>query len=166
MFWRSHLPLGSTVMRLRKYAAWHAMRDGKTVQLATQPASRSAFSKIQKKILCYALVGGQLQWIDSWEDGMIKTVNFERATTLLNQNADRLIECICGWNLHWEIEYTFYCKTQLGEFYENSYTYREKNTTINSLQDVINFCVREPAREKQNPLHIYDEGWKATILPN
>lgn len=166
MFRRSHLPLGNTVMRLRKYAAWHAMKEGKTVQLATQPAKETVLSNTHKKILRQSLVGGQLHWIDSWADGIIKTENFEIATILFNKNTNRLIEAICGWNLHWEIEYTFYCKTQLGEFYENSYTYREKNTTINSLQDVINFCVREPALEKQNPFHVYDEGWKATILPD
>lgn len=144
------------------------MSEGKTsqpLQLFTS-AARPKLSKTQEKILRHSLAGGQLQWIDSWADGIIKTVNFELATLVLNQNTDLLIEYICGWKLHWEIEYTFYCKTQLGEFYDNSYVYREQNSTLNSLQDVINYCVREPAKEKQNQLHIYDEGWKATILPD
>lgn len=156
-------------MHLKIYAAWHAMAEGKTLIPPKQPVAISAadcFSKCQKKILKNAVIGGQLQWIDSWADGMIKTSNFERATKLINQNTDILIEIICGWDLHWEIEYTFYCRTQLGEFYENSYAYTEKNTSINKLQDIINLNVRDPAREKQNQSHIYDEGWKATILAN
>ena len=154
-------------MQLKMYAAWNAMREGKTLPAACAPAGDTwQMSKIQKKILKNALVGGQLQWIDSWADGIIKTTNLERATRLLSGDTDTLIEAICSWQLHWEIEYTFYCKTKLGEFYENSYAYKEKNTSINNLQDIINFCVRDPAKEKQNPLHIYDEGWKATILPN
>lgn len=156
-------------MKLKMYAAWHSMTEGKTAPAIAESAAingAARLSKCQKKILASAIIGGQLQWIDSWADGIIKTANFEKATQLLNKNTDILIDAICGWNLHWEVEYTFYCKTQLGEYYEISYAYTEKNTSINKLQDIINLNVRDPAREKQNPLHIYDEGWKATILAN
>jgi hypothetical protein len=110
-----------------------------------------------------ALVGAQLQWIDSWADGIIKTINYGKATSV-TRNVDAIIEATCGWRFNWSVEYIYYCKDEFGCFYDMSYEYKENNTTINLLQDIINENVKKPARERLNQKHIYDEGWIETIL--
>lgn len=151
---------------LLNHGAYNAARTGQTIAVSMRKIVHADDLTPQaKKLLRIAITFGELHWIDSWAHGRIKTSNMEQALQLLNNNTVALIDAICGWQLHWNIEYTFYCRTQSGEFYENSYTYTEKNVSINQLQDTINECVRAPAKDLQNHNHIYDEGWKATILP-
>jgi len=141
------------------HASWLATTSGKTSE-PKQPAR--PLNQAQRDLLKQLMRGSTLEWIDSWADGMIKTNFHPRALQIAT--ADQIIDATIGWIFDWEVTYTFYCKSQLGEWYDQEYIYREKNTTINALTDIINNNVRLPALEKINKLHLYDEGWKATIL--
>lgn len=141
------------------HKCWNALKTGSTREPNKSPRPMSLASR---DLLKQLMRGSTLEWIDSWAGGMIKTNFHPRALQIATP--DQIIDATIGWIFDWEVTYTFYCKTQLGEWYDQEYTYREKNTTIKALTDIINNNVRLPALDRINQLHLYDEGWKATIL--
>jgi len=146
------------------HRTWLEFNAGR-ILICQAPMPRiTQIGEIAKKRLRFALVGAQIQFIESWGKGAdIRTSGYEAALQIIPDRV-ALRDISVDWNFNWHVEYTIYCTADDGSYYDQSAVVTATNLKMNELTEAVYNQAKVKAMKKCNPKHIKDEGWKATIL--
>lgn len=146
------------------HLAWNEFSKGRILACQAPMPRITQISEIAKKRLRFALVGAQLQFIESWgKDAAIRSSGYEAALQVIPDRV-ALRDITVDWNFNWLVEYTIYCTADDGSYYDQPAVVTATNVKMNELTDAVYKQAKVKAMKKCNPKHIKDEGWKATIL--